>query len=101
VLAPGAFAAPTGGDLLAVCETALKTNFRGMKGKMCTWYVTPCDCDATKDENLPRVCLTKPIVVRKLATEVTEVMKAIPEFQKQPAEAAVAQILSAIYPCKD
>jgi hypothetical protein len=87
--------------LLTACEIALNTNFRGAKGKMCTWYVTPCDCNTPADGDLPRVCLTEPIVVRRLATQVTEVLKAIPEFRTQNAESAVAHILSAVYPCAE
>lgn len=96
--APAAYAAPTGAELLAACESALNSNFRGLRGKMCTWYVTPCDCDTTP--GLPRVCLTEPIEPQKLARTVTEVLKAIPEFQTRGAEEAVALILSEVYPCK-
>lgn len=96
--APVANAAPTGGELLEVCEAALKSNFRGVRGKMCTWYVTPCDCDTTP--GLPRVCLTEPIDPPKLAVTVTQVLQAIPEFQLKSAEEAVALILSEVYPCK-
>ena len=96
--APVANAAPTGAELLKVCESALKSNFRGLRGKMCTWYVTPCDCDSTP--GLPRVCLTEPIEPPKLAATVTEVLKAIPEFQLKGAEEAVALILSEVYPCE-
>jgi len=96
--APAAGAAPTGAELLEVCESALKSNFRGMRGKMCTWYVTPCDCDTAP--GLPRVCLTEPIEPPKLAITVTEVLKAVPEFQLKSAEEAVALILSEVYPCE-
>lgn len=96
--APSAGAAPTGAELLAVCETALKSNFRGLRGKMCTWYVTPCDCDTAP--GLPRVCLTEPIHPPKLAFTVTQVLRAIPEFQLKSAEEAVALILSEVYPCE-
>ena len=96
--APAAGAAPTGAELLQVCESALKSNFRGMRGKMCTWYVTPCDCDTAP--GLPRVCLTDPIEPPKLAITVTEVLKAVPEFQLKSSEEAVALILSEVYPCE-
>ncbi len=96
--APSAGAAPTGAELLDVCETALKSNFRGLRGKMCTWYVTPCDCDTAP--GLPRVCLTEPILPPKLAFTVTQVLRAVPEFQLKSAEEAVALILSEVYPCE-
>jgi len=96
--APAANAAPTGAELLTVCDSALRSNFRGLRGKMCTWYVTPCDCDTAP--GLPRVCLTDPIEAPKLAVTVTEVLKAIPELQLKSAEEAVALILSEVYPCE-
>lgn len=96
--AQNADATPTGAELLEVCESALKSNFRGVRGKMCTWYVTPCNCDAAP--GLPRVCLTAPIEPPELAFTVTQVLKAIPEFQLKDAEEAVALILSEVYPCK-
>lgn len=93
-----AHAAPTGAELLEVCESALRSNFRGLRGKMCTWYVTPCDCDTAP--GLPRVCLSDPIEPPKLAITVTEVLKALPELQLKSAEEAVAVILSEVYPCE-
>jgi hypothetical protein len=39
--------------------------------------------------------------IHKLAFEVAEVLKAIPEFQEKGAEEAAALILSEIYPCAD
>jgi hypothetical protein len=98
---PSVQAAPSGTDLLAVCETALRSGFRGVKGSMCIWYVTPCDCTTVPASTLPRVCLTQPINHKRLAMEVTEVLKAIPEFQEKDAEEAAALILSEIYPCED
>jgi len=94
-------AATSGAELLAACETALKSDFRGIKGKMCIWYVTPCDCITVPASTLPRVCLTQPIDHKRLAVEVTEVLKAIPEFQEKDADEATALILSEIYPCED
>ena len=95
------YAKPSGAELLAACEGALAMNFRGLHGKMCTWYVTPCDCDTRTATDLPRVCLPEPIVVRRLAVEVTEVLKAIPKFQEIDAERAATLILSSIYPCTE
>ncbi len=96
--APAVHATPTGAELLTVCESALQSSFRGLRGKMCTWYVTPCDCDTAP--GLPRVCLTEPIEPPKLAVTVTEVLKALPELQLKTAEEAVAEILSEVYPCE-
>lgn len=93
-----AIAAPTGAELLDVCASALNSNFRGLRGQMCTWYVTPCDCDGTP--GLPRVCLTEPVEPAKLAFTVTEMMKAEPALQDKSAEEAVALILSELYPCE-
>ncbi len=92
-------AATTGADLLTVCDTALKTNFRGMNGKMCIWYVTPCDCDFGGDTALPPVCLPDSVSNLTLAFMVTEMLKATPEFQKKDAGEAAALILSEVYPC--
>lgn len=93
--------AASGADLLAACQTALETNFRGMKSKMCIWYVTPCDCDFGDPKTLPRTCVPESTSSHKLAFEVSEILKAIPEYQAKDAEEAATLILSEIYPCSD
>ncbi len=101
LITPGlAHAAPTCKELIRACEIGLSNGFRGLRGKMCVWYVTPCDCDAS-DPALPRVCLPDAVDVERIAVEVTEILKVSPEVQDLEADAAVANILSVIYPCKD
>lgn len=90
-------AAPTATELVEVCQSAIDSNFSGVPGKMCTWYVTPCDCDTAP--GVPRVCLTDPVEPDKLAFTFIEMMKVMPELTDKGAEEAVGIILSEIYPC--
>lgn len=98
---PAVHAEPSGAQLLAACESALKTNFRGIHSKLCIWYVTPCDCNFGETATWPRVCLPKSVANRTLALEVTAVLQAIPDLQDKGATEAAASILSVIYPCTD
>ena len=93
-------AAPDGADLLAACEHALQHDFQGVKGKMCQWYVTPCDCDHGQQPR-PRVCLPQDIPVDTLAREVIMGIREKHELQSESAGMAAAIILSEHYPCAD
>ncbi len=92
-------ASPTGADVITACEESLASDFQGMMGMMCTWYVTPCDCTTGKDPEIQRVCLPEDKEVEDLAREVIEGLKSKPELQSKPAEVASSIILSASYPC--
>lgn len=90
-------AAPTGGDLLQVCTESVRDGFDTMKGKMCTWYVTPCDCNI--DKTLPMVCLPESVPTETLANVVISGLAEQPDLQQQSATRAAALILSVKYPC--
>ena len=98
---PVTFAAPSGGDLLRACELALAGGFSGIEGRMCTWYVMPCDCDPATNPEIPRVCLPAAVTTELLARKVVTGLAAQPELQLQDADMAAALILSRIYPCTD
>lgn len=90
-------AAPSGSDLLQACTQSMQHGFDDMVGKMCTWYVTPCDCKI--DKGIPLVCLPAEIPTETLASLVIDGLKAQPELQQMDATRAAATILSAKYPC--
>ncbi len=90
-------AAPSGSDLLQACTQSMKHGFDDMVGKMCTWYVTPCDCKI--DKGIPLVCLPAEIPTETLAGIVIDGLKAQPELQQLDATRAAATILSAKYSC--
>jgi len=90
-------AAPSGSDLLQACTQSMQHGFDDMVGKMCTWYVTPCDCKI--DKGIPLVCLPEEIPTSTLASLVIDGLKAQPELQQLDATRAAATILSAKYPC--
>ena len=92
-------ASPTGADVLTVCEESLAKGFEGIKGMMCVWYVTPCDCTYGKDPAIPRVCLPDGMDTEALAREVIEGLKLRPELQSQSAELSSNTILAEKYPC--
>jgi hypothetical protein len=94
-------AAPAAGDLLKACEHSLKNGFAGIEGDMCTWYVTPCDCDYGKGNDMPRVCLPDRIAVETLARIVVAGLKDQPGFHAEDADFAAARILSRVYPCNE
>jgi hypothetical protein len=97
---PGAFAAgaPTGAQLLNSCEHALARGFHGLQGKMCRWYVTPCDCTASRP-GLPQVCLPPGAPVRNLASQVVAGLKSEPGLRRESAAFAAHTILARRYPC--
>ena len=92
-------ASPTGKDVITACEESLASDFQGVMGMMCTWYVTPCDCTTGKDPEIQRVCLPSDKEVEDLAEEVIEGLKLKPKLQSRSAEVASSIILSEKYPC--
>jgi Rap1a immunity proteins len=92
-------AAPTGEELLAACETSLKSGFHGANGMMCVWYVTPCDCHHGKEVEIARVCLPEGKETESLAREVIAGLKSQPELLMKSAEVSANEILAAKYPC--
>ena len=93
------FASPSGADVIAACEESLASGFQGIKGMMCTWYVTPCDCTYAKDPATPRVCLPEGKETEELAREVIQGLKSRPELQTLSAELSANTILAKKYPC--
>jgi hypothetical protein len=101
VLINPVMAAPAAIDLLKACEHSLAKGFEGIEGEMCTWYVTPCDCDYGMVNDMPRVCLPKSVPVESLAQTVVEGLREQPELHMENADYAAATILSRIYPCNE
>ena len=92
-------AAPSGNDLLQACTESVRNGFDTMKGKMCTWYVTPCDCNI--DKTIPQVCLSESVTTESLAATVIAGLTEKPELQQESAARAAALILSEKYPCTE
>lgn len=99
--ASSTFAAPSGADLLTACENSLVKGFSGEEGMMCTWYVTPCDCDYGQANEVPRVCLPQSPDVEALARTVIAGLAKQTELQAKDASFAAATILSSLYSCGD
>lgn len=95
------YAAPSGADLESACQQSLDYGFHGNEGMLCTWYVTPCDCDYGKKQEYPRVCLPETVTVETLASEVVAGLQEQPGLKTEAAGPAAALILSRIYPCHD
>jgi len=96
-----ASAVPTAVDLLHACESSLENNFQGIEGDVCTWYVTPCDCDYGKKNEMPRVCLPESVPVESLARIVVDGLKEQPGLHREDANYAAALILTRVYPCSE
>ena len=92
-------ATPDGAELLAACKHSLEEGFSDIEGMMCTWYVTPCDCDYDKNNDIPRVCLPASTDIDALAREVITGLIAQPELQELNADIAANTILIRNYPC--
>ena len=92
--------APTGKDLLEVCEAALENGFWGMEGRMCEYYVRPCDCEFVQETKTPRVCLPESVDTPSLARKVITGLTAGQDLQRRNADYAAAVILSGDYPCR-
>jgi len=99
LLSAQAWASPGGDDLLAACSHALRNDFAGVEGVMCTYYVTPCDCAAVREAGVPRVCLPDDAPVEVLARKVVDGLNTRPDLQLRTAAAAAGEILSVDYPC--
>ena len=94
-------AAPSGADLESACQQSLEYGFHGNEGMLCTWYVTPCDCDYGMKQEFPRVCLPETVPVETLAGLVVNGLKKQPELKTEDAGFAAAEILSRTYPCSE
>ena len=90
---------PSGSDLLLACEESIESGYNSTRGMLCIWYVTPCDCDAGKKPDLPRVCLPADVSHEQLTLQVVRELRQKPLLQEQTAEAAAASILAPLYPC--
>ena len=90
-------AAPSGADLLEACTQSVRDGFDSMIGKMCTWYVTPCDCNI--DKSIPLVCLPESVPTETLAGLVIAGLTKRPDLQQFDATHAAALILADQYPC--
>ena len=97
LLIQDAVAAPSGRDLLDACTQSMRDGFDSMIGKMCTWYVTPCDCNI--DKTIPMVCLPESVSTETLAGIVINGLQQRPELQQLDATRAAAEILSVTYTC--
>jgi hypothetical protein len=97
LLIQDAVAAPSGRDLLEACTQSMRDGFDSMIGKMCTWYVTPCDCNI--DKTIPMVCLPESVSTETLADLVIQGMQERPDLQQLDATRAAAEILSTRYSC--
>lgn len=93
-------AAPDGAALVAACNHALSHGFRGPEAGMCTWYVTPCDCQHG-DKSLPRVCLPHDADEEELAKLVTTALQQRPDLLHKPADFAADTVLVETYPCPE
>ena len=80
----------------------LTDGYRGLDASMCEWYVTPCDCDVTKQkEQRPRVCLPANVSGKLLARKVIKGIRSEPGLSGKSAAYAAAVVLSRSYPCPD
>ncbi len=94
-------AVPTSDELVTICERALNAGYVGRRAQMCTWYVTPCDCDVSSSGDMPRVCIPKGTPTARLARQVVEVLGELEEYQQPDGARAAAQVLAVIYPCEE
>lgn len=92
-------AAPDGADLKSACQRSLADGFTGIHGEMCTWYVTPCDCDINKADDIGPICLPPDATTGMLARIVIDGIADSPELQKRGAAEAAAVVLSKEFPC--
>lgn len=91
---------PNGAQLLNSCDHALAHGFGGIEGKMCQWYVTPCECTALQP-GVPRVCLPEDAKPKDLAELVVKGLRAEPKLKDQSATMAANTILARRYPCAE
>lgn len=90
---------PRGAELLAACQYAQEYGYDNTRGMLCIWYVMPCDCEITRDDDMPRVCLPADIDHTVLAQRVIQGLVDNPGLQALDAELAAARILSQYYSC--
>lgn len=92
---------PSGADLLAACQHSMDQGFSNVQGMLCSWYVTPCDCNYEKKRQLPRVCLPGSPDIDLLAQQVISGLNARPELLNMEADIAASTILTRYYPCSE
>ena len=96
-----AAATPSATRLIYACEHALEYGFNDINGMLCTWYVTPCDCNQANKPEIPRVCLPPDIPVEFLAREVIDGIKTQEVPVTVDADYAAAKVLAKHYPCPE
>ena len=92
-------AAPTAGELIKTCETALEHDYKTVEAAMCDWYVAPCGACGKEGPPAPQWCLPPELTGAALATHVVALLKAEPARAEEPAPAAVKAVLQARHPC--
>jgi hypothetical protein len=90
--------APTVGKLLEVCDRGFAQGDKGIDAAMCEWYAAPCACRSREaDPATARWCAPD---TERIDDTVRKVVARLRRYDRAaPAEAAVMQILSRIYPC--
>lgn len=93
----GAVAAPTVGELRAICARALAAGYVGEEAAMCDWYVAPCGI-CGKDGPPPKQwCVPAHVEAAEVAGAVVQALTGGDDAR--PAPAVVEEILRQRYPC--
>ena len=94
-------AEPGGQQLLEACENTANKRASDIETMMCDWYITPCNCDTSQSDSIPRVCLPDNVSSDELRLIVVKALKSEPEMTRLGASKAAATILSRNFPCKE
>jgi hypothetical protein len=101
VTSASAGAAPTGREVVAVCERALARGFQGIDAAMCAWYTAPCECkiETASRPETEQWCLAPDMPEERMVRDVLARLRAHPSLNA-PVDTLVPGILADLYPCR-
>lgn len=95
----GAYASPTGGELMKTCAAAIAADYRTTDAAMCDWYVSPCGACGKEGPPPPAWCLPPGLKGAALARLVVDELRKSPSLLGASAPIAVKAVLGARFPC--
>lgn len=92
-------AAPTVGELLAVCDRAYAQGYQGLDAATCEWFTAPCACKPRDpDGGAPPWCVPDSEPIGATVRKVVEALRLEPD-REVAAEPVVRAALTRLYPC--
>ena len=100
LMARAAQAQTTALELAETCARALQQHYVGLDAEACNWYVAPCQVCGPEAATPPAWCAPASEPVTAIVTKAIDELRARPDAAREPAQAALREVLGRAYPCR-